>query len=64
MTYEPSEDEKRVIAWLRDRAQRHHVFAVSATDDGNDDNAKAHIATSAAYSIAAERIEQGHHRHD
>lgn len=62
--YEPSEDERRVIAWLRKcyagRLAHHRAVCMREDDDVLD----AIITAANAFRDAAEMIEQGHHRHD
>ena len=63
MSYRPTEDDRRVIAWLRDKSQRYHELAVRHTDEGDDEYAAAYLQGSATLAAAASDIEGGLH-HD
>ena len=52
--YEPTPDERRVIAWLREQAEWH---------DKNDDGWSGFDRIAQAHRDAAQSLEQGHH-HD
>jgi len=62
--YEPTPDERRVIAWLRkcQEGKIKHHRAVCYRED--DDVLDAIINAANAFRDAAECIEKGYHRHD